>query len=133
MAGKRPTKLPDGTWTYPNSAAVLDKVGLKTIAHYIGMRRQHIASYIVDKPIFQTCMDGVRRRGSGIRQFWWAQSMDLEMARAACIAGPIVSNNDGEEYAPTGQHPAGVLFSIFGRTLILLRAASRWGEGLASD
>jgi hypothetical protein len=97
MAGKRPTKLPDGTWTYPNSVAVLDEVGLKTIAHYIGMRRQHIASYIVDKPIFQTCMDGVRRRGSGVRQFWWAQSMDLETARAARIAGPIVSDNDGEE------------------------------------
>jgi hypothetical protein len=57
MAGKRPKKLPDGTWTFPNSAAVLDKVRLKTIAHYIGVRRQHIASYIVDKPIFQTCMN----------------------------------------------------------------------------
>jgi hypothetical protein len=41
MAGKRPKKLPDGTWMYPNSAAVLDEVGLKTIAHYIGVRRQH--------------------------------------------------------------------------------------------
>ena len=97
MAGKRPAKLPDGTWTYPNSAAVLDEVGLKTIAHYIGVRRQHIASYIVNKPIFQTCMDGVRRRGSSVRQFWWAQSMDLEMARAARIAGPVVINDDGEE------------------------------------
>ena len=97
MAGKRPTKLPDGTWTYPNSTAVLDEVGLKTIAHYIGMRRQHIASYIVDKPIFQTCMDGVRRRGSGVRQFWWAQSMDLETARATRIAGPIAIDDDGEE------------------------------------
>jgi hypothetical protein len=96
MTGKRPTKLPDGTWTYHNSAAVLDKVGLKTIAHNISVRRQHIASYIVDKQIFQTCMDGVRRRGSGVRQFWWAQSMDLETARAACIAGSIVSNDDGD-------------------------------------
>ncbi len=49
MAGKRPMKLPDGTWEYPNSAAVLDEVGLKTIAHYISVRRQHIASYIVYK------------------------------------------------------------------------------------
>jgi hypothetical protein len=64
MAGKRPLKLPYGTWKYPNSAGVLDEVGLKTIAHYIGVRRQHIASYIVDKPIFQTCWDGVRKRGS---------------------------------------------------------------------
>jgi hypothetical protein len=31
------------------------------------------------------------------------------------------------------KNPVGVLFSIFGRTLILLRAASRWGEGQASD
>ncbi len=97
MAGKRPTKLPDGTWTYPNSAAVLDDVGLKTNAHYIGVRRQHIASYIVDKPIFQTCMDGVRRRGSSVHQFWWAQSMDLEMAQVARIAGPVVTDDDGEE------------------------------------
>jgi hypothetical protein len=97
MSGKRLTKLPDGTWTYLNSAAVLDKVGLKNIAHYIGMRRQHIASYIVDKPIFQTCMDRVRRRGSGVCQFWWAQLMDLETAWAARIGGPIVSNDDKEE------------------------------------
>jgi hypothetical protein len=97
MAGKRPKKLPDGTWTYPKSAAVLDEVGLKTIAHYIGMRRQHIASYIVDKPIFQSCMDGVRRRGSSVCQFWWAQSIDLETARAARIAGPVAIKDDGEE------------------------------------
>jgi hypothetical protein len=69
MAGKRPLKLPDSTWTYPNSAAVLDKVGLKSIAHYIGMQGQHIASYIDDKPIFQSCVDGVRRHGSTVCQF----------------------------------------------------------------
>ncbi len=97
MAGKRPLKLPDGTWTYPNSTEVLDKVRLKTIAHYIGVLRQHIASYIVDKPFFQSCVDGVRRRGSIVRQFWWAQSMDLEVARAACLAGPTVASDDKEE------------------------------------
>ncbi len=97
MAGKRPKKLPDGMWTYPNSAAVLDEVGLKTIPHYIGMRRQHIASYIVDKPIFQACVDGVRRRGSSAHQFWWAQLMDLETARAARIVGPVVIDDDREE------------------------------------
>jgi hypothetical protein len=31
MAGKRPMKLPDGAWTYPNLAAVLDEVGLKLL------------------------------------------------------------------------------------------------------
>jgi hypothetical protein len=97
MSGKRPKKLPDGTWRYPNSAAVLDEVGLKTISHYIGVRRQHIASYIVNKPIFQTFMDGVRRPGSSVCQFWWAQLMDLEMAQAARIAGPVITDDDGEE------------------------------------
>ena len=76
---------------------VLDEVGLKTIAHYIGVRRQHIASYIVDKPIFQSCVDGVRKRGSSVRQFWWAQSMDLEEARAARIAGPAAVSDDEED------------------------------------
>jgi hypothetical protein len=97
MAGKRPKKLPDGTWTYPNSAAVLDKVGLKTIAHYISVQREHIASYIVNKSILQACVDGVRRHGSSTCQFWWAQLMDLETAWAARIAGPVVINDDGEE------------------------------------
>jgi hypothetical protein len=94
MAGKRPQKLPDGTWTYPNSAAVLDKVGLKTIAHYIVVRRQNIASYIVNKPIFHSCMDEVRRCGSSICQLWWAQPMDLETARAAHIVGSVVVKDD---------------------------------------
>ncbi len=97
MAGKRPKKLPGGRWMYPKSAAVLDEVGLKTIAHYIGVRRQHIASYIVDKPIFQSCMDGVRRRGSSVCHFWWTQSMDLETAQAARIVGPVAIKDDGEE------------------------------------
>jgi hypothetical protein len=97
MAGKRPMKLTDGTWTYPNLAAVLDKVGLKTIAHYISVRRQHVASYIVNKPIFQSCVDGVRRRGSSVCQFWWAQPMDLEMAWAARIVGPVVVSDDKGE------------------------------------
>jgi hypothetical protein len=34
MAGKRPIRLPDGTWTYPNSVQVLEDLGLKTVAHY---------------------------------------------------------------------------------------------------
>ena len=95
MAGKRPMKLRVGTWKYPNLTAVLDKVGLKSITHYIGVRRQHIAIYIVDKPIFRTHLNGVRRCGSSVRQFWWAQPMDLEMAWAAWrLAGPVVISDD---------------------------------------
>ncbi len=90
MAGKRPMKLCDGTWMYPNSADVLKDVGLKTITHCIAICPQHIANYIVNKPIFLTCVRGGRRRGSSVRQFWWEQLMDLEEARATRIAGPVV-------------------------------------------
>jgi hypothetical protein len=97
MAGKRPMKLWDGTWKYPNSTTALDGVGLKTIARYTGVQRQHIANYIVDKPIFWTCLNGTRRCGSSIHQFWRAQPMDLETTRAARLAGPVVVSDDKEE------------------------------------
>jgi hypothetical protein len=90
-------KLLDGTWTYPNLAQVLEDVGLKTVAHYIAIRWQHIANYIVNKPIFTTCVDGVRRRGSSNRHFWWEQLMDLEAAWAARVARPAVVSDDKEE------------------------------------
>jgi hypothetical protein len=97
MAGKRPMKLPDGTWMYPNSAQIPEDVGLKTVAHSIAVRWQHIANYIINKPIFMTCVDGGRRQGSSNCHFWWEQSMDLEAAWAACLAGPAVVSDDEEE------------------------------------
>jgi hypothetical protein len=90
-------KLPDGTWTYPNSAQVLEDVGLKTIAHYIAVRRQHIANYIINKPIFTRCVDGVRKQGSSNCHFWWEQLMDLEAAWATRIAGPADASDAKEE------------------------------------
>ena len=99
MTGKRPVKLRDGTWMYPNLAQVLEDAGLKTVAHYIAVWRQHIANYIVNKPIFTTCVEGGRRRGSSTRHFWWEQPMDLDAARAAHFAGPaVVSDDKGENH-----------------------------------
>ncbi len=97
MAGKRPMKLRDGTWMYPNSADVLKDVGLNPIVHYIAVRWRHIANHIVNKPIFLMCVSGGRRQGSSIHQFWWEQSMDLEEAWAACIVGPVVISDDEDE------------------------------------
>ena len=48
MSGKGPKRLPDGTWRYPNSEAVLREVELQTISHYIDVRWQHIANFIVN-------------------------------------------------------------------------------------
>ncbi|KAL7525953.1 hypothetical protein ACHAXR_001230 [Thalassiosira sp. AJA248-18] len=83
-----------GEWTYPSSADVLEEVGLRSIRQYIEVRRQTIAVYIVDRPIFSCCIrDGERMRGTSPRIWWWQQSMDLDLARGA-NAVPIVSSDD---------------------------------------
>ncbi len=50
------------------------------------MRWQHVANFIVNRPIFQLCQEGVRKRGSAARQFWWEQPLDLETAGLAAMA-----------------------------------------------
>jgi hypothetical protein len=37
MSGLRPEKKPDGSWLYPRSVDVLEKAGLETITHYMGV------------------------------------------------------------------------------------------------
>ncbi len=97
MTGKRPVKLWDGMWMYPNLAQVLEDAGLKTVAHYIAVQRQHIANYIVNKAIFSTCVEGGRRQGSSTHHFWWEQLIDLGTAWAAQFAGPtVVSDDEGD-------------------------------------
>ena len=56
------------------------------IAHYVEVRRQTIAQFIVNQPIFEYCMEGGRKHGSRTRQFWWEQPMDLDAARADAAA-----------------------------------------------
>ena len=80
MAGMQPKRNPDGTWKYPNSGEVLKAVGLRTIDHYIGVRRETIAKFIVDRPLFRLCRDGGRKRGSTRRTFWWEQPLELDDA-----------------------------------------------------
>ena len=79
----KPVRRADGTWKYPSSEAVLEKVGLYTMSWYIDKRRQTIAAFIVNRPIFRYCMEAERKRGSSPRQFWWEQPMDLDAARAS--------------------------------------------------
>ena len=67
-------------WTYPSSVDVLNKVGLKTIREYILVRRNTIAAYIRDRPIFNLCVDAERKRGTSPRLYWWEQPLDSEMS-----------------------------------------------------
>ena len=76
----KPRRNPDGSWVYPPSADTLEEVGLKTIAHYVAVRRQTISDFIRDRPIFGLCVEGERRRGTSPRQWWWEQPMDLDVA-----------------------------------------------------
>ncbi len=48
MSGMRPEKKPDGSWSYLLSKEVLEAAGLQTIAHYMDVRRQTVANFIVN-------------------------------------------------------------------------------------
>ena len=69
MAGMQPTQNLDRTWTYPSSNDVLTAVGLKTIDHYIEVRRETISKFILNQPIFALCLDGGRKRGLCVAHF----------------------------------------------------------------
>jgi hypothetical protein len=80
MLGKRPVRKEDRSWTYPCSEDVLQAVGLKLIAHYMGVWGQTIANFIVNRPIYELCAGAVRKRGLRVPPFWWNQPMDLDLA-----------------------------------------------------
>ncbi len=52
MAGMRPLHDGEGNWTYLSNTRALKKVGLYTIEHYIGVRRQTISNYILSIDLF---------------------------------------------------------------------------------
>ncbi len=70
MAGKRLARNKDGLWTYPRLEEVLMAVGLKTIAHYVGMHCQTVANFIINQPIYVLCVEAVRKRGLPVQPFW---------------------------------------------------------------
>ena len=74
----KPRRRADGTWSYPETDAVLEEVGLHSISHYVGVRRATIATFIVNRPIYEACVAGERKRGSAPRKWWWEQPLGLE-------------------------------------------------------
>jgi hypothetical protein len=67
------------------------------------LRRQTVANFIVNRPIWELCAGAVRRRGSPIRPFWWDQPMDLDLARERGLllvqgpAGPAIVEDENED------------------------------------
>ena len=96
----RPRKDRDGTWTYPSKDALYDEVGLFPIAHYIEVRRQSVAAYIVNRPIFKQCVEGRRGRGSSSHLYWWEQHIDLDLARGGEESSPVVAGDDFSREIP---------------------------------
>jgi hypothetical protein len=97
MSGKKPVRKEDGSWMYPRLEDVLQAVGLKPIAHYVGIRRQTIANFILNQPIYELCVGAVRKRGLPVRPFWWDQPMDLDLVRERGLR-PL-SNQGGDPAA----------------------------------
>ncbi len=48
MSGMRPERKVDGSWSYSHSADVLKAAGLQTNAHYLDVRWQTVANFIVN-------------------------------------------------------------------------------------
>jgi len=78
MTGMIPEKDTMGNWVYPQTNEVLEKAGLFTVEHYITVRRATILKFIAERPIYELCRRAERQRGTGVRQYWWEQSMELE-------------------------------------------------------
>ena len=82
-------------------AEVLEEVDQYLISQYAELRRQTIAYFIVNQPIFGYCEGGERKRGSLPCQFWWEQSIDLDAARAGptrAVADVAASDEDSVNY-----------------------------------
>ena len=97
MARKhRPKRGLNGVWVYPKTADVLEECGMRTVAEYIQVRCQTIATYMATRPILTACVGGKWRRGLMPCQWWWEQPMCLDAENAI---GSNASN--GHSVAPT--------------------------------
>ena len=50
-----------------------------TVEEYINRRRQTVANYIRDRPIFDLCMEGERQRGTHPHKWWWDQEVNVDL------------------------------------------------------
>ena len=65
-------------WTYPSSKKVLEECGMHMIRHYINVRKETIAKYVVGCTILAECQGADQKRGLVPRRWWWEQKMSLD-------------------------------------------------------
>ncbi len=73
-----PRRGPQQQWVYLPSDKVLEECGMHTIEHYIDVRRDTIAKYVVGRSILAECQRTDQRRGLVPRRWWWEQRMCLD-------------------------------------------------------
>ncbi len=79
MAKKHvPRRGPNQQWVYPPSNKVLEECGMHTLQHYIDVRRETIAKYVVGCSIHAECQGADQRRSSVPQRWWWEQKMCLD-------------------------------------------------------
>ncbi len=74
-------------WEYPRLVDVLEEDGLQTVEEYIRQRRNTVAEFIAMRPLFLTCWEGKRLRGSPRHTFWWEQELDLDLEELISVSG----------------------------------------------
>jgi hypothetical protein len=65
-------------WVYPPTDKVLEECGMHTIQHYIDVRQETIAKYVVGRSIHAECLGADQKRGSVPWRWWWEQKMCLD-------------------------------------------------------
>jgi hypothetical protein len=88
MSDKRPDRNKDRSWTYPRLEDMLKAVSLKSIAHYVDVRRQTIANFIFNQPIHELCVGAVMKRGLLVQPFLVGPANGLEFGAGEGILAP---------------------------------------------
>jgi len=74
LSGMRPRYLPrEDRWDYPPLEEAMEKAGLYSVQHCIGVRQNTLADNVATRPILELSMEAERQSGSSRRLFWWNQ------------------------------------------------------------
>ena len=108
LADKRPRRQQNGTNWYCPADEAMRICKLSPIQVYIARRRQTVLAFVVKRPIYKLCREGVRGAGTPTRtKFWWEQDLSnwIELTKDDYPKGRLI-------------HGAGVLYMVwrlFGR------------------
>jgi hypothetical protein len=71
LTGRHIRPNEDGSWTCPRSIDVLQEAGLCTIDEYIDRRRETVARFVEERPIYQKCLRSRALSTNVNKVVWW--------------------------------------------------------------